>query len=210
MSSDKWTTKEVADYLRVSEKTVEDWARNGQLAGEQACDGWRFSRVAVEKFNQSGTFQPLFPTAILSRENVVVVENAEKNAILQALIDSLAGSPMVKSKEELQDGIFHREQLMSTGIGMEIGIPHVRIGSVKDVILAAALVRQGVADYEALDSRPVKLIFMIVARKEQHDQHLKLLALISSRLKDESYRQALIGCPDADAFHALLTAGRGC
>ncbi len=154
-------------------------------------------------------FAPLFQSGILSRDNVLVAERVSKNEILQRLIDSLAGSPMIKSKEELQEGIFHREQLMSTGIGMEIGIPHVRIGSVKDVILAAALVRQGVDEYESLDSKPVKLIFMIVARKDQHDQHLKLLAQISRRLKEDAFRRCLIDSADGDEFYSLLTEGRG-
>ena len=215
MNNDILTLEEVAAYLRVSERTVYDWAQKGEIPCGKIGTVWRFKREEIEKWVDSrlgasaapGNFVPLFLASVLNRDNIVVTDRAGKNEILQQLIDSLAASPVVKSKNELEEGIFHREQLMSTGIGMGIGIPHVRINSVRDVILGAALVREGIAGYEALDSQPVKLVFMIVARKDQHDQHLKLLAQISNRLKDEAFRLRLMDSVDAEEFYSLLTEG---
>ncbi|MBN2641773.1 MAG: PTS sugar transporter subunit IIA [Victivallales bacterium] len=217
MNNDILTIEEVAEYLRVSERTVYDWAQKGEIPCGKLGTTWRFKRSEIENWIDSrlsgsksmGNFVPLFLNSVLKKENIIFTEKASKDGILQELIDLLAESPLVKSKKDLQEGIFHREQLMSTGIGMGIGIPHIRLNSVKDVILGAALVRDGVDDYESLDSQPVKLIFMIVARQDQHDQHLKLLGQISSRLKEADAREALIACDTPGQFYHLLTGAGG-
>ncbi|MDD5697650.1 MAG: PTS sugar transporter subunit IIA [Victivallaceae bacterium] len=208
------TIEEVAEYLRVSERTVYDWASKGEIPCGKLGTAWRFKRSDIEDWvnkrlnaeaGKKDDFVPLFLSKVLAPEHVLVVEKSNKAQILNELIDLLAETSVVRSKEELQKGIFHREQLLSTGIGMGIGIPHVRLNSVKDVIVAAALVRAGVDDYESLDADPVKLIFMIVARQDQHTEHLKLLSQLSSRLKNQEFRERLMQCADSKTFYQLLT-----
>lgn len=207
------TIEEVAEHLRVSERTVYDWAQKGEIPCGKFGTSWRFKRQDIEEWidkrlksekNKQSDFVPLLFDSVLRKENIVLIESATKAEILNSLIDLLAETPEVKSKTELKEGIYHREQLMSTGIGMGIGIPHVRLRSVKNIIMAAALVRRGVSDYESLDSIPVKLIFMIAARDDQHAQHIKLLSQLSSRLKDEPFRTQLMNCHDQESFYNLL------
>lgn len=207
------TIEEVAEYLRVSERTVYEWASKGEIPCGKLGSAWRFKRSDIETWvnkrldtdsHKKSDFVPLFLNKALSREHVLVLEKSSKAEVLNALIDILAETPVVSSKKDLSNGIFHREQLLSTGIGMGIGIPHVRLNSIKDVAVAAALVREGVKDYESLDSEPVKLIFMIVARQDQHAEHLKLLSQLSSRLKDKDFREKLTRCSDSKTFYELL------
>lgn len=218
MNQDILTIEEVAAYLRVSERTVYEWANKGEIPCGKLGTSWRFKRSEIEKWvdthlgsekKSSDNFVPLFIDRLLSPDHIMVVDTISKNELLEAMIAMISTSPNVKSKKELEAGIFHREQLMSTGIGMGIGIPHVRNNSVKDVVLGAALVREGVKDYESLDSQPVNLVFMIAARGDQHSEHLKLLSQISSKLKDASVREALAGAKDAADFYRLLTGEEG-
>ena len=208
------TIEEVAEYLRVSERTVYDWASKGEIPCGKIGTAWRFKSADVEAWvnkrldaasHNKGDFVPVFLNSVLAPEHVLVLEQANKGEVLNAMIDMLSETSLVRSKKDLSEGIFHREQLMSTGIGMGIGIPHVRLSSVKDVIVAAALVREGVTDYESMDSEPVKLIFMIVARQDQHAEHLKLLSQISKQLKHEEFREKLCACVDGKTFYKLLT-----
>lgn len=142
--------------------------------------------------------------SILALPRVVVLENASKKEVLDILIDKLAETDFVKSKTDLQAGIYEREELMSTGIGLNLGIPHVRMKSIKDLVLAVALVKNGVDDYESLDSSKVKLIFMIVARDDQHAAHLKLLSHLSNNLKADAVRETLLNAENADELYAYL------
>ena len=217
MNQDILTIEEVASYLRVSERTVYDWANKGEIPCGKLGTSWRFKRNEIEEWvnrrlgseKNSGSFVPLFLDRILSHDHIIVVDSISKNELLEAMVEMISTSPNVKSRKELEKGIFHREQLMSTGIGMGIGIPHVRNNSVKDVVLGAALIRKGVEDYESLDSQPVQLAFMIAARPDQHAEHLKLLSQISIKLKDAEIRNSLINAADASQFYFLLTGREG-
>jgi mannitol/fructose-specific phosphotransferase system IIA component (Ntr-type) len=94
---------------------------------------------------------------------------------------------------------------MSTGIGLGIGVPHVRLDSVRDLVMAAAVSEGPIADYVSLDDEAVRIVFMIAGASGQHARYIRLLSAISSRFKDEARREALLEADDAAAVHALLT-----
>ena len=144
-------------------------------------------------------------STVLDPSRVLILETSKKIDALEALVNCLAAAPEVRDRQELYEGIFHREELMSTGIGLGIGVPHVRLDSIENPVMCAGLCRNPITDYESLDGQPVRLIFMIAAGKNQHAEHIRLLAKISSKLKDDKLREALINAPDETAFYQILT-----
>lgn len=139
----------------------------------------------------------------LARDRVCFFEEESKQPALSRLIEVLSTSPCVESKEELSQAVFEREALMSTGIGLGLAVPHVRIASVNDLTMAVGISPRGIADYASLDDRPVHLIFMIAAPTGQHAAYLRLLSLVSSRAKALNGR--LLQCSGASAFYEVLT-----
>ena len=101
--------------------------------------------------------------------------------------------------------IFRREELMSTGIGFGVGVPHVRLDGVKDMVMALGIARKPLTDYASLDDVPVQIVCMVAAGSSQHPQYIRALSAISSRLKDESVRKALISSTDAQTAFKLFT-----
>ena len=132
------TIEEVASYLRVSERTIYDWAQKGEIPGGKLGTAWRFKREDIEKWVDGRLSRSESKKAgvavtashVLSPERVIILESATKEQVLTKLVDLLAETPFVQDREELLTGIFNREELMSTGIGFGIGVPHVRIDSV--------------------------------------------------------------------------------
>lgn len=208
------TTEEVAKFLRVSAKTVEDWAQKGELAGAEINGELRFQRSDVKAWVKSKMFRypkkdvsSLKFETLITTDRIVILDKISKKDLFDKMINILAETPYVKNASELYSAIYEREDLMSTGIGLNLGIPHVRIKSVKDMAVATALVKDGIDDYESLDSEPVKLVFMIIARDDQHAQHLKFLSQLSTVLKDDDFRTALLNCTNADDIYKLLCGG---
>ena len=113
-----------------------------------------------------------------------MVEECDKDTILRNLVDLLAESPFVHNREELLKGIFAREELMSTGIGFGVGVPHVRIDSVSDLVMAVAVSKKPIAGYSSLDNQPVQIVCMLAARSDQHAKYIRTLSAVSNRLKD--------------------------
>jgi len=208
MDHEIMTIEEVAAYLRVSERTVYDWAQKGQLPGGKLGTTWRFKRSDVEGWvnRRIGTGPaPSVPSSpgagilsrILSPERVIFFDTDEKAAALKTLCAVLGTSPLVHNEAELEQAVFKREDLMSTGIGFGVGVPHVRLDSVDDLIMALGIARKPLADYSSLDDDPIQIVCMVAAGGTQHPQYIRALSAISSRLKDETVRKALIEATDA-------------
>lgn len=71
--------------------------------------------------------------------------------------------------------------------------------------MVAALHKNGIEDYGSIDGKGVNFIFMIVAGKEQHSEHIKLLSAISRTLKDEALRNELFNTESPKDFYNLIT-----
>jgi PTS system nitrogen regulatory IIA component len=145
---------------------------------------------------------------VLSPERVLILDSKTKKDALMRLTDCLGTAPEIKDPEALVRGIFYREELMSTGIGMGIAVPHVRLSSVTGPVMCAGLCRNPITDYQSLDGIPVHLIFMIAAGQNQHAEHLKLLSSLSLKLKSENLRNSLITAIDTETFYHILVGNR--
>ena len=141
---------------------------------------------------------------VLSPERVLILNSKTKRDALMRLTDCLGRAPEIKDPEALVQGILYREELMSTGIGMGIAVPHVRLSSVTGPVMCAGLCRNPITDYQSLDGIPVHLIFMIAAGKYQHAEYLRLLSSLSLKLKGEELRNSLISASDAQTFYQIL------
>lgn len=207
------TIEEVAAYLRVSERTVYDWANKGQIPCGKIGTSWRFKRddiarwvderLSARRLTSEATRSVLLEDIVTS-ERVVVLSPGKKQQALERLIGVLSTAPQVKDADTLRQEIFYREELMSTGIGSGVAVPHVRLDSVSDLVMAVGLSPEPIVDYESLDDEPVRLVFMVAARMDQHAQYLKTLSALSALVKDSTMREALLGATDSEAAYRIL------
>ncbi len=204
------TIEEVASYLRVSERTVYEWAQKGDLPGGKIGTTWRFKSADMQKWvndrlkGQGAAVDEHAVSSVLTPERVLLLPEGNKAGVLGQLIDSLSRAPEVRNASVLRSGMLERERLMSTGIGFGVGVPHVRSDAVSDLIMAVAVCKKGIEDYDSLDGMPVTIVCMLAARADQHTEYLRTLSSISSRLKDAPVRKELLGLKDASAVVALL------
>lgn len=211
------TIEEVAQYLRVSERTVYEWAQKGEIPGGKIGTAWRFKRPEVERWVDArlGTGRRTAPVSemplgeVLPPERVVRLHVTRKRDALTRIADVLATAQEVTDRDELLREIFKREELMSTGIGFGVAVPHVRLSSVKDLVMAMGVCQEPLPDYESLDDEPVRILCMIAARHDQHGRHIRTLAAISRLLRHPTFREEILAAPDAPAVHALMTRAEG-
>jgi len=202
MKHDIMTIDEVADYLRTSERAVADWVQKGLLPGGRIEGSWRFKRTDVEACVNRNPVVKTAPSSsstsainlasILSADRVLFLDSTAKQDALRQLCGVLATSPLIMNPGELEEAIFRRESLMSTGIGFGVGVPHVRLPSVTDLVMALGIALAPIADYQSLDDAPVSIVCMVAAGGTQHTQYIRALSCISTRLKDNAVRQTLV------------------
>ncbi len=129
---------------------------------------------------------------ILTEEYVVTgLEGDSKDTIIDALIDLAARSPKVQDKEKVRTAIFDREKIMSTGVGNGFAIPHGKTDAVSDIVASFGVTAEPI-DYESLDEKPVRLVFLLVGKDNLVGPHIKLLSRISRLMNKEEFRKRLL------------------
>ncbi len=115
-----------------------------------------------------------------------------KRDVIIELSELLKSHPDVKDLKTFMDETFKREHFNTTGIGHEIGIPHARTDAVSDIVIAVGRNPDGI-DFESLDGKPVKLVFLIGTPKSKHlSTYLSVLAHLTRLLDRESFRNQLL------------------
>ncbi len=212
MDDDILTIEEVARYLRVSERTVYDWAQKGEIPSGKIGTVWRFKKTEIERWvNErlsSGRPSANSPVVqihnIISPDRVLILNHAKKRDALVALAENLGSAPQIKNRQELLSEITRREELMSTAIGRGIAIPHVRLSSITDLVVSVGVSKCDIIDFQSLDDVPVRLLFMIAAAYNQHAYYLQTLSFFSSKLKSVELRTSLLAAKTPEEVYELL------
>ena len=206
------TIEEVANYLRVSDRTVYDWAQRGEIPAGKIGTVWRFKKSEVEKWvnerlSSSGDRikdDVVQVKNILAPNRVIFISQTSRHDALVELATALSSAPQVKRSDELISEILKREELMSTAIGRGIAIPHVRLSSVTDLVMAVGVCKTPVIDFQPIDDMPVSLLFMIAAAYNQHSYYLQTLSYFSAKLKKKELRDSLLNAATTDDVYKLL------
>ena len=215
MEDDILTIEEVAKYLRVSDRTVYDWAQKGEIPAGKIGTVWRFKKSEVEKWvnerlssssNTTKTDDAVQVKNILSPDRVVFITQSAKRDALTELANVLANAPQVKRGDELLSEILKREELMSTAVGRGIAIPHVRLSSVTDLVMAVGVCRTPISDFQTVDDKPVNLLIMIAAAYNQHTYYLQTISYFSAKLKSQELRDAIANAATEKEVYELLCA----
>ncbi|MBL8661053.1 MAG: PTS IIA-like nitrogen regulatory protein PtsN [Rhodospirillales bacterium] len=123
----------------------------------------------------------------------------------QALQDLAKRAAEITGQPEraLFSTLMKRERLGTTGVGNGIAIPHGKLSTLDQLYGLFARLDQPI-DFDAIDDRPVDLIFLLLAPESSGADHLKALARVSRLLRDKPTCEKLRGTDDAEALYALL------
>ncbi len=208
------TLEEVATYLKVSERTVKDWVNAGEFPGGKIGNSWRFRRGDIvnwvdkqltphKHYNTGNSIQSI--ETMLDPKRILFTKSTSKADVLNRLIDAGENVPGVSSRSELADAVFAREKLMSTGIGLSIAVPHVRLNGVENVYVVFAVNEPPLSDYEALDGIPVKILMFFIAGRNQHTEYIQALSIFSNLLKQPLIRERILESKDPNEVYKTLT-----
>lgn len=146
----------------------------------------------------------LLLTELLTPDRIrVPLASADKPGVLRELTQLLAERANADAGALLA-AVLEREQVLSTGIGHGIAIPHAKSPLVTQLCLVGGSSAKGIP-FEALDGEPVRLFFMLIGPDSAAGEHVKALSRIARLVRRESVRDALLAAPTPDAFHQVLT-----
>jgi PTS system nitrogen regulatory IIA component len=140
----------------------------------------------------------LAPDAILP-----ALKAQSKKQLLQELAARAHGQTRLPERR-IFETLIERERLGTTGVGQGIAIPHGRMPEAKTITGLFARLENPI-DYEAVDSQPVDLVFMLLAPENAGADHLKALARVSRLLRDKATCEKLRAANSAEVLYAILT-----
>ena len=126
-----------------------------------------------------------------------------KEAVLREMAERMAANFPEIDATRLVEVLWERERLGSTAIGDGIAIPHGKLANVKGVLAAFGRHSTGV-DFDSLDGKPTRLVFLLVAPADSVGLHLKALARVSRLLKEPDFRQRLLTTADEKSLYRAM------
>ena len=120
----------------------------------------------------------------------IPLESDEKYKIIEELIDTLYSAGRIDNKDMALNAVFEREKVMSTGMGDGVAIPHAKTDGVKDLVAAFGIAKQDI-DFQSIDGKPVRIVFLLVGPTDQTGPHLKALSRISRLMHRKEFREKL-------------------
>ena len=106
-------------------------------------------------------------------------------------------------RTELFTAIMEREKKMSTGIGNGVAIPHASCKGIANMCGAIGISKQGI-DFEALDKKPVHMVFLLGISEKADENHLRILNLIF-KLAESEELAFMKNAKNAEEIHAILS-----
>lgn len=132
------------------------------------------------------------------------VQAASKRELIQSLAEHIASLSGVDERV-IFDAVWERENLGSTGYGEGVAFPHARIEGLEKVCGMFARLDEPV-DFDALDGKPIDLVFMLISPENSGADHLTALAALSRILKTDGSCEKLRKARSIDEIYAILNA----
>jgi mannitol/fructose-specific phosphotransferase system IIA component (Ntr-type) len=127
----------------------------------------------------------------VTKDSVMTLTGKNKLEVLDSLITRAADLTKL-DRDAIFRLVWKREQMMTTGIGGMLALPHIRTNDILHPYVIVGVTESPITDYQSQDDQPVRVIVFTVAPDEDSDGYLRLLGSISRKLRNEQLVEALI------------------
>lgn len=126
-------------------------------------------------------------------EDVVKIplESTTKPDVIEELLQVLVDAGKINDKQSAYRALLEREAKGSTGLEHGIAVPHCKTDAVSSLTVAVGIAPSGI-DFDALDGKPCKLFFLILAAPDQSGPHIEALSEIARITRSSAFMRTLL------------------
>lgn len=213
------TAAELAEYLRLNERTLLKLAGQGELPGVRLGNQWRFRRSVIDawlddrmlgvrnsQLHSDSTWPATFSFEEGFRPDHVIptLRSRHKPGVLEELCARAAELGLIRDKTWFLGALLERENVLSSAVGAGVAFPHTLQRHPEQVVKPFLIVGRchaGVAFAEP-DTEPVRIVVLMGLRYQQ--LHLPWLSRLSALLRDAAVRSRLLSAQSASEIHELM------
>ena len=141
---------------------------------------------------------------MLDRRCITLNMSATNKAdAIEELVNLLLNAGTVSNITGLADELLAQEEVVSTGIGDGVAIPHKLVRHVRQAVMAFGRKPEGIK-FNAIDRRPVTLLFLILGPTGKPTEHLQVLSTLSLFLHQAQFKETLLKARTADEIWEAL------
>lgn len=107
------------------------------------------------------------------------------------MVELLTASGCLHFPDRFLAAVKGREEIMSTGIGRGIAIPHARDLTVSCLKIAVCMIKRAF-EYQSIDNLPVQMVFMIAVPQNSNKEYMQILRSLSEYLRQDENREKLL------------------
>ena len=137
-------------------------------------------------------------TQYVTKDSVMALDGRNKLEVMDQLITRAADLTKL-SRDVIFRLTWKREQMMTTGVGGMLALPHIRVNDINHPYVIIGVCENPIEDYQGQDDQPVRVIVFTVAPDENQEAYLQLLSSISRRLRNPALIEELIASVSAPA-----------
>ncbi|MCC7407836.1 MAG: cation:proton antiporter [Phycisphaeraceae bacterium] len=108
------------------------------------------------------------------------------------------------SKEAIFDAAWAREQIVRTGLGHGLAMPHARLAGLDKSLMVVGRDVEGI-DFDAPDGQNARFVCLLLTPADDPSAQLELMALLAKSLASEEARQHALEASNFTEFLAALT-----
>jgi fructose-specific phosphotransferase system IIA component len=143
-------------------------------------------------------------SSFLSPKRLAILNATSKSDALRQTLELFRECPYINDFPAFCAEIKQREEVLSTGIGFGVGIPHVRSKQVRESVSALAVLNKPV-DYGSSDGIPVNIIIMIGMPDGEQELYMKYLSRISLHFQSADFRRKIGSCTTVDELTKAIS-----
>jgi mannitol/fructose-specific phosphotransferase system IIA component (Ntr-type) len=126
---------------------------------------------------------------------------SKQDTIRQLSVRALAGREL--PVEPVIEDLLKREEMMSTGIGQGVAIPHSHTPAIEEAFCALGISRAGI-EWDAVDGEPVRIVFLLVTPDSLPLLHVQTLGEMAGLFSAESVRNEIINAGSAGRLLEII------
>jgi fructose-specific phosphotransferase system IIA component len=141
---------------------------------------------------------------ILKPQNIKVpLEAKTKAEAIGELVSLLAANGEISDPKQVLDAVLEREATRTTGIGNGLAIPHGKCNGAPQLSMAIGRPLVPI-DFQAIDGRPVSLIWLLTSPPDKTGPHIHALARISRLMTIDKFRQSLAAAKSSQELYDAI------
>lgn len=145
-------------------------------------------------------------TDIINPANVKVpLAATNKTDAIKELIGLLAEHGDVSDPAKVLGVVLDREATRTTGIGYGLAIPHGKTAGAAQLTMAIGKCATPI-DFQAIDGRPVSIVWLLVSPPDKSVAHIATLARITKLMMVDRFRIEMNRAADAESVLKLIAS----